>query len=157
MFQYRQFSKREARTVCHPLAQCQFREAPQFFDRDGGRLDDVTQLRVMFDLQAGNPKPLGEIQLQLRDHLPAFVTQGAMSVQLAVETRPDRPAIVQPCRHRIGQRPAEIPGQSQPQRNGCSGVCQGRGQRPGHYGGNLKCRIQPDPYRRQIARRTAVQ
>ena len=57
---------REAGAVGHALAQRQFREVAQLLDRGGRGLDDVAELRVVADLQAGDAVALRVVELQRR-------------------------------------------------------------------------------------------
>ncbi len=68
---------REARAVGHALAQDEFREAAQPLDGGRGRLDDVAELGVVADLQAGDAVALRVVQLQAGDDLAAVVAQSA--------------------------------------------------------------------------------
>ena len=51
----RQLGIGEARAVRHALAQREFRKFAQALDRGRGRLDDVSELGVVADLQAATP------------------------------------------------------------------------------------------------------
>ena len=62
---------------------------------------------MVLDLQAGDPKPLSEIQLQAGDDLSAFVSQGPVGIQFAVKAGLNSATIVQSRRGGVGQRPAQ--------------------------------------------------
>src|ERR1700759_3672077 len=89
LVQLRQFGSGEARAVRHPLAQSKFRKTAQLLHRDGRRLDNVAELRMVPDLQTCDPETLCKIELQSRDDLSALVAQPPMRVELTVEPDPD--------------------------------------------------------------------
>ena len=75
------------------------------FSTDGGRrLDDVAELRVVADLQAGDAVALRVVELQRRQHAAAVVAQRAFGVQFGVEAGRMAFAVVEPMRRRVGQR-----------------------------------------------------
>ena len=75
-----------------------------FSDRGGRRLDDVAELGVVADLQAGDAVALRVVELQRGQHAAAVVAQRAFGIEFGVEARQDGVAVVQPVRRRVGQR-----------------------------------------------------
>ena len=107
-----EFGRGEAGAVGHALAQGEFREVAQLLHRGGRRLDDVAELGVVADLQAGDAVALRIVELQGGEHAAAVVAQRAFGVEFGVEARDGwrcrRPAGAAPGRpaRRSGSVPA---------------------------------------------------
>ena len=155
--EFRQVGRGEARAVGHALAQRQLGIVAQFFHRGGGDFDDVAQLLVVLDLQAGDAIALRVVQLPLRQQLPAVVAKRALGIEFGVETAADDIAVVQPVRCGIGQRVGQLPAQCGIDRE--CGAC--RCGQSGHGTvERLGCRLrrcQSVAQCGEVARRTAIQ
>src|ERR1700760_1658906 len=117
LVQLRQFGSGEARAVRHSLAQSKFRKTTQLLHRDGRRLDNVAELRMVPDLQTCDPETLRKIELQSRDDLSALAPQPPMGVGLTVEPDPDGFPIVQSSRNIVRKRLRQFINYRQTQRN----------------------------------------
>ncbi len=104
----------------------------QGLDGDGRGFEDVAELGVVADLQAGHAETLAEVELQRGDDAAAVVAQRALGVEFAVVAGGDDAAVVEARRDRVGQR---------------------AGQQVGECG----CRLQCGPGARQGGGRGAVQ
>ena len=98
-----QFGRGEAGAVGHALAEREFREVAQLLHRGGGRLDDVAELGVVADLQAGDAVALRVVELQGGEHPAAVVAQRALGVEFGVEAGDDGVAVVQAVRRGVGE------------------------------------------------------
>ena len=98
-----QFGRGEARAVGHALAEGEFREVAQLFHRGGRRLDDVAELGVVADLQAGDAVALRVVELQGGEHPAAVVAQRALGVEFGVEAGDDGVAVLQAVRRGVGE------------------------------------------------------
>ena len=67
------------------------------------RLDDVAELGVMADLQAGDAVALRVVELECGQHPAAVVTQRALGVEFGVEAGDDGVAVLQAVRCGVGE------------------------------------------------------
>ena len=98
-----EFRRGEASAVGHALAEGEFREVAQLLHRGGGCLDDVAELGVVADLQAGDAVALRVVELEGGEHPAAVVAQGALGVEFGVEAGDDGVAVVQAMRCGVGE------------------------------------------------------
>src|SRR5262245_44449382 len=84
-----QFRRGEARTVRHALAEREFGVVAQFLHRRGRCLDDIAELRMMADLQAGDAVALRVVELERGEHATAVIAQCSFSIEFGVEAGTD--------------------------------------------------------------------
>ena len=157
LIQLRQFWQREPCSVRHSLAEREFRKPAQPFNRNRGGLDDISKLRVMFDLQTGNTETLRKIELQLGNHLTGFVAECPVRIEFGIEARPNCAAIFQACRPRISQCLSEFASQGETSRYRGTGLAERLGKRPMQDLVDCKRSLDPVAYRNKIPGGSAVQ
>ena len=104
--EFGEFGGGEAGAVGHALAQGQFGKVAQLFHGGGGHFDDVAELRVVADLQAGDAVALGVVELQRGEHAAAVVAQGAFGVEFG--SKPGRMTLPSSSRCGAGSARASV-------------------------------------------------